>query len=71
MPLRNVRQGCTFCQGVREGVSEEVLFALRHEYQERVSHAVRGSGNRRCKGPEARISLLCPRLKGRWPTWLE
>lgn len=21
--------GCTFCQGVREGVSEEVLFALK------------------------------------------
>lgn len=23
------KAGCTFCQGVREGVSEEVLFALK------------------------------------------
>lgn len=66
MPQRNIKKGCIFCREVRKGLSEEVLFALRPEYQARVNHVALGRGTSRCKGPEAATGL-----KRRWPVWLE
>lgn len=51
------KTGCMFCQGVRKGLSEQVLFVLRPEYRERWSRAAQAEG--RVGAKSRRLQQAC------------